>query len=112
MDWDCEILKEAMLEWFLEEIKTRGWDKNYAALGRRLQWTKIDDNGRTLRRLVNEKGKRDWTLVDICKIANVLEEQPSYILAKIELFYKINKKNLSVKLRKIKVPQLNPAKKT
>lgn len=105
MSWNCEIYQKIFTEWFRKEFYSRGYDKNWAKAGRSFNFTGKPDNGRTLKMVLEEGKPKYWRIAELCKIANEFDEHPSYLLAQIELDYKMymknHKKSTVKKLKKI-----------
>lgn len=88
MSWDCDKFQIAITAWLIEELKRL--EIPHAEFERESKLSNSKD-GRIFRtaKFPRKDGKRrQWKIKDICLIANYFNEHLSYILAKIEVYYK------------------------
>jgi len=85
MIWNPEKYHQAIFEWLEAQRKKRKIHKSNWWLKLKLEGSL---KGRGKLRRQAEKGLRQWKIEDICKIAEYLKQDPSEILAQVELHYK------------------------
>ena len=95
MSWDYERYHWSVTGWLVETLDEQRI--KYSVFLREAGFTAGSD-GRILRSAKTIEKPRNWKVIDICKIANYLNEHPSHILAKAEVYYKINR---NIPLKKI-----------
>ena len=91
--WDCDLFHKAVTDWLIETLDEA--DIKHARFAYDVGLTTQTD-GKLLRNA--KTGSRKWTMIDICKIANYFNEHPSYIIAKIEVYYEKNRDSIQKKI--------------
>ena len=99
--WNYDIFNEAITDWLLEELDKMGiQERKYTQFAKNIKLSEKDP-ARTFRLI--RAGKQKWTIENICNLANYLDEHLSHIFAKVEVYYKINRNDLFIKIQARKI---------
>ena len=86
MIWNSLTYEAAITQWLIDELKKRAILETRfsrdAGLG------KSETDARTFRKI--KEGKRHWSVVDLIKIANYFNEDPSKLMEQVEAYYQAN----------------------
>ncbi|MBU3914557.1 hypothetical protein KKA14_03400 [bacterium] len=87
---NTEEYEIAMTQWIIRHLRAN--DIKETHFSREAGLGKNETDARTFRKI--KEGKRHWSIVDLCKLAEYFGEKPSAILAKIETYYETEGINL------------------
>ena len=84
MRWSGPDYERVMTRWLVRHLKREGVRETH--FSRQVGLGKGASGERTFRKI--KEGKRHWSLIDLCKVADHLGESPSDLLARVERFYR------------------------
>ena len=80
---NSDAYETAITQWLVKHLREN--DIKETHFSREARLGKNETDARTFRKL--KEGKRHWSIVDLCKVADYFDDTPSSILSKVEQFY-------------------------